>query len=223
MTEQKAYRWKPLILVGVVLLLMAAAKYFGLGDRLAELKDWIASLGGWGPLVFILIYILATLAAVPGLALTIVAGAVFGVFWGTIWVSIASTAGAGLAFLLARYFAREAVVGWLGSNEQFRKLDDLTNRHGGIMVAITRLVPVFPFNVLNYGFGLTAVNFWTYLGFSWLCMLPGTLLYVAGADLAFTGFAGGRISPGLIGVVLLAILLLFGLVRVARSKLKEEA
>jgi uncharacterized membrane protein YdjX (TVP38/TMEM64 family) len=137
-------------------------------------------------------------------------------------VSIGSTIGAGLAFLVGRYFARDAVARWLNDKEKFKKLDRLTEEHGSIIVAITRLVPVFPFNVLNYGFGLTRVKFWTYVFWSWLCMLPGTILYVVGADAVTKGLAQGRVPWALIGVVVSVVIILTLLVRQARRKLREK-
>ena len=118
--------------------------------------------------------------------MTAAAGALFGSFWGVVYVNIAATIGAALAFLVARYWARRAVVNWLQGNARFQKLDALTSKHGAVIVAVTRLVPLFPFNLLNYGFGLTRVGFWTYLFWSWLCMLPGTVLYVVGTDAVLT-------------------------------------
>ncbi len=218
--------WRPLLLIAVLLALFVAARYFDLGERLTELRAWIDGLGVWGPLAFIAIYILATVAMIPGSGPTVIAGGLFGSLWGTIYVSIASTTGATLCFLIARYMARGAVSDWLEGQDRFQKLDRLTETHGGWIVAITRLVPVFPFNLLNYGFGLTRVRFWTYVGFSWLCMLPGTLLYVAGADTVVQAVAAGRIPWGMI-VFLVALLgALVGIGFVARRKLRsaeEEA
>jgi len=141
-------------------------------------------------------------------------------------VSIASTTGAALCFLIARYMARGAVSDWLEGQERFRKLDRLTETHGGWIVAVTRLVPVFPFNLLNYGFGLTRVRFWTYVGFSWLCMLPGTLLYVAGADTVVQAVAEGRVPWAMLAFLVVLLGALVGIGVVARRKLRsaeEEA
>jgi uncharacterized membrane protein YdjX (TVP38/TMEM64 family) len=172
-----------------------------------------------------LIYIAATVAAIPGSALTIAGGALFGSFWGVVVTLHAAVLGASLAFLVSRYFARESVVKWLGKNEKFQRLDKLTQEHGAIIVALTRLVPIFPFNLLNYGFGLTKVPFWTYVFWSWLCMLPGSILYVVGSDAVFTAVARGEIPWPLVGVLFGVIAVLTVLVRAARRKLamKEQA
>ncbi|MDP7423361.1 MAG: TVP38/TMEM64 family protein, partial [bacterium] len=157
-----------------------------------------------------------------GSALTAGAGILFGSTLGVVCVSIASTLGAGLAFLVARYFARQSVEGWLAGNDTFRKLDEMTGRHGAIIVAITRLVPIFPFNLLNYGFGLTRVSFWTYVLWSWLCMLPGTVLYVVGADAITSGIAKGEIPWGLLGVLAAVIVVLVFLVKMAKNKIEDD-
>ncbi|MFP3868700.1 MAG: FAD-containing oxidoreductase [Desulfobacteraceae bacterium] len=212
--------WRPILLLTVIVALLVLARLFGLGDKLGALRDWIRSLGAWGPLVFMLLYIAAAVAAIPGSAMTVAGGALFGSFWGVILTLNAATIGASLAFLISRYFAREAMVRWLGHNEKFQRLDRLTEEHGAIIIALMRLVPLFPFNLLNYGFGLTKVSFWTYVFWSWLCMLPGTVLYVVGAD-AFTKGLVQRQMPWVLIAILagMAVVLTF-LVRSARRKLQ---
>jgi uncharacterized membrane protein YdjX (TVP38/TMEM64 family) len=214
--------WRPVLLLTVIIAVLIVAKTLGVGEKLGMLRDWINSLGAWGGIVFVFLYIIAVVAALPGSALTITAGAIFGSVFGVILVSLSSTIGAGLAFLIARYLARDAIVRWLSTNEKFRRLDQLTERHGAIIVALTRLVPIFPFNLLNYGFGLTRVPFWTYLFWSWLCMLPGTILYVVGADVLTKGIAKGS-APWALILALVAIAgILAYLVRYARRKLNEK-
>lgn len=212
--------WRPVALLAVVIAILVLGRVFGIGGRLEALRDWIATLGPWGPLVFVLVYVVATVAALPGSVLTIAAGALFGSVLGIILVSISATLGASLAFLMGRYFAREAVVGWLGQNQKFQRLDQLTEEHGAIIVALTRLVPIFPFNLLNYGFGLTRVPFWTYVFWSWLCMLPGTALYVVGADAFTKGLAQGKVPWSLIAALAAVAGILTLLVRGARQKLQ---
>lgn len=220
--NKKAGWWRPLLVIGILLAVIILARIFGIGERLGALRDWIGAMGMWGPFVFVFLYIAAVVAAVPGSALTVAAGALFGSILGVILVSIASTAGASLCFLIARYFARDAVAGSLSTREKFRRLDLLTEEHGAIIVALTRLVPIFPFNLLNYGFGLTKVRFWTYVFWSWLCMIPGTVLYVVGADALAKGIAQGRVPWGLIAGVAGAGIVLAVLIRYARQRLREK-
>jgi len=211
---------KPLLLGLVLVAMLIAAKAFGLGARLDDLRAWILELGAWGPVVFIVLYAVAVVAAVPASVLTIAAGAMFGSVLGVASVSVASTLGAALAFAVARWFARDSVTRWLGDNERFAALDRMTAEHGAIMVAITRLVPIFPFTLLNYGFGLTGVRFGTYVLWSWLCMLPGTILYVVGADAVTKGLAEGRVPWSLVGVVVAVAVGLTLVVRRARRSLQ---
>jgi len=212
-------RWRPIALIATIVVVLVAAPALGIGDRLLELREWIAGLGAWGPWVFVGLYIVAVVAALPGSAITLVAGALFGSVVGIAVVSAGSTIGAGLSFLIARYFARDAAARWLMSNEKFRRLDQMTEKHGAIIVALTRLVPIFPFNLINYGFGLTRVRFGTYLFWSWLCMLPATAVFVVGADAVTAGFTSGRIPWGLVLAAVGLATVLVVIVRQARQRL----
>lgn len=214
--------WRPLLLVVVVIVIFVLALKLNLGARLGDLQEWIKSLGTLGPIVFIAIYVVATVLSIPGSVITIAAGVLFGSVLGVILVSIASTIGASLAFLIARYFARGAVDQWLSKSEKFQKLDNLTEKHGAIIVAITRLVPIFPFVLLNYGFGLTKVRFWTYVFWSWVCMLPGTILYVVGTDAIATALREGRIPWVLVIALVIIIAVVIVVTRAARRKLREK-
>jgi len=221
--EPSSRPWVKPVLLGLVLVVMlVAANVFGLGARLEDLRAWILDLGAWGPVVFIALYAVAVVAAVPASVLTIAAGAMFGSVVGVALVSVASTLGAAMAFAVARWFARDSVSRWLGTNERFSALDRMTSEHGAIVVAITRLVPIFPFTLLNYGFGLTGVRFRTYILWSWLCMLPGTILYVVGADAVSKGLAEGRVPWLLVGIVVAVAVSLAMIVHRARHALQNR-
>jgi uncharacterized membrane protein YdjX (TVP38/TMEM64 family) len=138
----------------------------------------VDGLGFWGPVAFAAAYALAAVLLVPGAALTLAAGAVFGLFWGTFTVSIASTTAAAIAFLIARYLARGAVARRAERAPKFRAIDRAIGEGGWKIVALLRLSPAVPFTLLNYILGLTAIGFWPSLFASWISMLPGTLLYV---------------------------------------------
>ena len=214
--------WRPISLLAAVAAIIVLSYVFGIGEKLGALREWIHSLGTLGPVVFILIYTGAVVAALPGSAITIIAGAIFGSVVGVIVVSIASTIGASLAFLIGRYFARDAIQRWLSKREKFHKLDDLTERHGAIIVALIRIVPIFPFNFVNYGFGLTSVRFWTYVFWSWVCMLPGTILYVVGTDAITQAIIQKSVPWPLISVIIGVGIILVILVKAARRRLHEE-
>jgi uncharacterized membrane protein YdjX (TVP38/TMEM64 family) len=214
--------WRPIVLGFIIIALMVLSYVFNLGGRLGELREWILSLGSYGPLVYILIYIVAVVFAIPGSIITILGGVLFGSVVGVVAVSIGSTIGASLAFLISRYVAREAIVQRFESNKKFHRLDQLTKEHGAIIVAITRLLPFFPFNLLNYGFGLTHVPFWTYVFWSWVCMLPGTVLYVVGTDAVVSAISEKRIPWGLIIIFVIILGIITILVNQARKKLKSK-
>ncbi|MBI2841393.1 MAG: TVP38/TMEM64 family protein [Acidobacteria bacterium] len=214
--------WRPVVLLAVITTIFVLGHLFGLGDRLGAFRDWIRSLGAWGPAAFVLLYAAAAVAAIPGSLLTVAAGALFGTLLGVLLVSIASTLGASLAFLTARYFARDAVTRWLSGNEKFRQIDQLTARRGAIIVGLTRLVPLLPFDLLNYAFGLTNIPFRTYVFWSWLCMLPGTVLYVAGTDALLSGIAQRAIPWGTIATLAIAAVVVAVLVRYARRRLNQS-
>jgi len=220
---KKSGMGRPVLLALAVIAVLVLLRFLGIAERLGELKAWIGGAGPLAPLLFILVYILAVIAALPGVALTVTGAALFGSLAGVVLVSIASTTGAGLAFLIARYAVRERMVRRFAGNETFRKLDRMTQEHGAIVVAITRLVPLFPFNLLNYGFGLTGVPFKTYLFWSWLCMLPGTILYVVGVDAVLSGLARGEIPWPLVAVAAAMGAILFFLVKMARRRLDRKS
>jgi uncharacterized membrane protein YdjX (TVP38/TMEM64 family) len=214
--------WKPVVLLLLVIAVLIAAQWAGVGSWLNQIQQTIKNAGSWAPLLFIVIYIGLTVAAVPGTPLTVAAGALFGTVLGIVYVSIASTVGAALCFLIARYFARGAAAEWLAKKKNFQKLDQMIKDHGDIIVALTRLVPLFPYNLLNYGFGLTKVAFWTYVFWTWLCMLPGTFLYVAGADAMMVALTEGKMPWLLLGFIAIVLLILIVLIQKARKILREK-
>ena len=214
--------WKLVLFAAVVFSLIVLARLFGLGERLQELRDWIEGMGNLGMVAYVGLYIVAVVAAVPGLPISIAGAAIFGALKGVILVSIGSTLGASLAFLIARYLARDAIYRRLSGNDKFQRLDGLTGQHGAIIVAITRLVPLFPFNLLNYGFGLTRIPFLTYAFWSWLCMLPGTIVYLVGTDAIISAATTGEVPWLIVGVFVVALAIVIGAVRFARGRLKEK-
>ncbi len=149
-------------------------------------------------LLFSLLYIVATALSLPGAAiLTLVAGALFGVLWGTLLVSIASTVGATLAFLMARFLLHDWVQERFG--EKIKTMNERVEKDGAFYLFTLRLVPVFPFFVINLAMGLTPIRIWTFFWVSQLGMLAGTLVYVnAGTQLAQIESLQGILSPMLL-------------------------
>jgi uncharacterized membrane protein YdjX (TVP38/TMEM64 family) len=220
-----------LVLAGVVVILvLVLAKYFGVQELLKKALDWIDSLGPTGIVLFIGIYILACVLFIPGVLLTLGAGAIFGVVKGSVIVSVGATAGATCAFLVGRYFARDWVAKKIEGNEKFRAIDDAVAGEGWKIVGLTRLSPVFPFNLLNYAFGLTKVSLRDYFFASWIGMLPGTVMYVYLGSLAgslATIGAGGE-SPGwaqwalrIVGLIATVLVTLY-VTRIAKTALAKK-
>ena len=158
--------------VAVVLLLVPV------GDLLKQVVQTAREMGVWGAALLAVVYILACILFIPGSILTMGAGFAFGVVLGTATVSVGSTLGAAAAFLLGRTLARNWVARKVSGNARFRAVDEAVGKEGFKIVLLTRLSPVFPFNLLNYSFGITKVSFWRYIVASWIGMLPGTVMYV---------------------------------------------
>ncbi len=221
------------VVVGVILVVVLAVGAFMLPVEayLSRFLAWVQTVGPWGTFVLGAGYIPAALLFVPGSLLTLGAGFVFGVGVGTVAVSLGSTLGAAAAFLLGRTFARRAIEAKVAGNPRFHALDQAVKREGFKIVLLMRLSPVFPFNLLNYAFGLTQVSFGDYVLASWIGMLPGTLMYVylgsAAQNLAAlsTGqAAGGAGRHVLFGLGLLATVVVTVFVtRLARRALDELA
>jgi uncharacterized membrane protein YdjX (TVP38/TMEM64 family) len=182
-------RWLLYATAGVALVL--ALKSLHVQDLLKSALDWIGNLGPWGPVIFVGLYVVATVLFVPGSVLTLGAGAVFGVVLGSVCVSISATLGATAAFLVGRYLARDAIARRIAKNEKFATIDRAVADEGWKIVLLTRLSPVFPFTLLNYAFGLTRVKLSHYVLASWLGMIPGTVMYVYLGSLVNVG-AGHR-------------------------------
>lgn len=213
-----------LIAVGIVLFVVA--KEFHAQDRLKQALDWISQLGPWGAVIFIAIYVVATVLFIPGSVLTLGAGAVFGVAWGSVYASIGSTLGATCAFLVGRYFARDAIARKIEGNDRFAAIDKAVAKEGWKIVGLTRLSPVFPFTLLNYAFGLTRVKLSHYVLASWIGMMPGTVMYVYVGSLAKAATGTHNRTTGewaLYGVGLLATVIVTVFVtRIAKQALAKK-
>jgi uncharacterized membrane protein YdjX (TVP38/TMEM64 family) len=180
------------LLVGV---LYAASRLLPIKDYLVSLLQWADGLGVWGPVVVVASYVVACVLLLPGSVLTLGAGFLFGVLEGTITVSIGSTLGACAAFLVGRTVARGWVERKVSGDPRFAAIDRAVGGQGFKIVLLTRLSPIFPFNLQNYGYGLTQVRFWDYALASWIGMVPGTVMFV------YFGAAAGSLAEVAAGQV----------------------
>jgi len=181
-----------------VAALVILAKQFNVQELFINLLDWIENLGVWAPAIFIGLYIIVTVFFLPGSILTLGAGVVFGVVRGSIYVSVAATLGATAAFLVGRYLARDWVAKLVAGKPRFSAVDRAIAKGGWRVVGLLRLAPAFPFNLLNYGLGITQVSLRDYFFASWIGMIPGTIMYVyfgsLAGDLVFLGSEERSIS-----------------------------
>jgi len=204
---RRRWRWMRFVLFPVVVVgLYLLGRHLGLdGGDLESLRDWMGRTGHWGILVYVAAYILAAMAGIPGLPFTMLAGALYGALFGTVLAAGASWLAAGAAFLIARYLARASVSRWLKRREAFRRMELATEKRGSLAVFLSRLFPVIPFALLNFGWGLSRVPFGTYMIWTFIGMLPGTVFYVVGGDALAQGLSKGTVSWGHV-IALLAVL-----------------
>ncbi|MCK9227746.1 MAG: VTT domain-containing protein [Syntrophorhabdaceae bacterium] len=174
------------------------------------LRTMIAGYGALAPVIYMLIYAIAPSLFLPGLPITIVGGILFGPFWGVVYAITGATIGACVAFLVSRYLAREWVAERLKS-PRWRRLDEAVERHGWRVVAFTRLIPLFPFNLLNYAFGLTKIHFVHYAVTSFFAMLPACIAFIVFSS-SLLDLIRGKVSlTFIVGVVLVVIVSMFPL------------
>src|SRR5438876_583979 len=179
----------------IVIALFLAMKFLPVQQWLGSFNDWVAQMGAVGIFIFIGVYAVATVLLAPGAILTIGAGFAFGLWKGFLAVSAGSNLGAALAFLVARFIARERVAAIAQRNEKFREIDKAIGKQGAKLIFLLRLSPLIPFNLSNYFYGLTGVKFWPYVLASWIGMMPGTFLYVyigTAGKAAVSAEAGGE-------------------------------
>ncbi len=211
------------VLIGLVFLGRSAGAY------VPQFAEWVEGLGALGPIVFILGYAVAVVAFVPGSILTLAAGAIFGLIEGTLYVFVAAVLGSAACFLIARHAAREAIEKRIDGDPRFAAIDRAVGKQGRKIVFLLRLSPAFPFNLLNYGLGLTKVKLTDYLIASF-GMLPGTLLFVysgkvAGDVAAIAGGAQTEKGAGdwallIVGLIATAIVTVY-VTRIAKKALDE--
>lgn len=185
----------------------------------AALQAWVEEAGMAGPLLFMAIYALATVLFLPGSIITLAGGALFGPLWGTLWNLTGATLGAALAFLVARYLGADWVARRAGP--RLLRLNDGVASEGWRFVAMVRLVPLLPFNLLNYALGLTRIPFLTYVLATWVFMLPGAFVYTWLGHAGRDALAGGDGTLRNITIALSLLAMMAFLPRLVR-KLKSQ-
>jgi uncharacterized membrane protein YdjX (TVP38/TMEM64 family) len=217
------------VLVVLAVVVIAAIAILPTKEYLLQFVEAVQQMGSTGPVVLAAVYVVATVLFVPGSILTLGAGFLWGVPIGIVTISVGSTLGAAAAFGLGRTLLRDVIAAKVAKNEKFRLIDAAVGEQGFKIVLLTRLSPVFPFNLLNYSFGLTRVSFRDYILASWIGMLPGTAMYVyigsalkSLADLSTGNYDGGLGQKLLFGfgLVMTVVVTVF-ITRIAQKSLRD--
>ncbi len=213
------------VVVGVVVAWRLGAFALLSLDNLDRLNAWFSDLGVWGPVVYVLVWIAASVFFLPGLPITIAGGLVFGAVWGTVWTTVGANLGAVAAFLVGRYLARGMVERRMESSAGLRRIDAGVRRQGWRMLLITRLLPVFPFNIQNYVYGVTDIRLSTFVLVSLPAMLPATIAYTFAAGSVRTGDLGRTfwyLGIAAVGFVLLSFVPKWVVSRVDARELQSQ-
>lgn len=182
-----------LILIGA----FVGSRFLPFGEWLNQFADWVRGQGAAGWIVFGVGYVAGTLLFVPGSVLTLAASVLFGFWPATLLVWLSATTGASLAFLIARFAARDAIARQVDRHPKFKELDAAIGKQGWKIVLLLRLSPLIPFNLSNYFYGLTTIGFRSYVLASALGMIPGTILYVYLGQVGQAALAGPESSRSL--------------------------
>lgn len=179
---------KTLVFFILVCTIVTSLYFFREQFQLDLLQHKLEQLGWYAPFAFILLYILATVLFLPGSVMSLLGGLLFGAYWGTLYVIFGATIGAAIAFLLGRYLAADFVTARAGN--MLTKILAGVEKEGWRFVAVVRLVPLFPFNMLNYVLGVTKVNFVAYVIASFIFMIPGAFAYSYVGSLGAAAISG---------------------------------
>lgn len=195
-----------LAILAMVVIAIMTVRATGVMEYLAQdkLQELIEGYGMLAPLIYMAIFAIAPVLFLPGLPISIVGGILFGPVWGVIYTISSATIGACVAFLVSRYLARDWIERKLKS-PRWRHLDKQVEKHGWKMVAFTRLIPLFPFNLLNYAFGLTRIRFSHYALGTFLFMLPGCIAFITFSSSLLDLMRGEISSTFLVGLLLMVL------------------
>lgn len=194
------------LLILLIIAAIVSVRFTGADQYLEQetLRQLVVGYGALAPIIYMLIYTMAPALFLPGLPITIAGGILFGPFWGVVYTITSATTGACVAFLVSRYIARDWITSKLRS-PKWQHLDRGVERNGWKVVAFTRLIPLFPFNLLNYAFGLTKIKFSHYAVTTFICMLPACIAFIVFSS-SLLDITKGKVSPAFIaGLLLIAL------------------
>ncbi|WP_105283724.1 TVP38/TMEM64 family protein [Escherichia fergusonii] len=196
----------------LAIYLVYASGIFNFISDLPHLQALIRQSGIFGYILYILLFVIATLLLLPGSVLVIGSGIIFGPFLGTLLSLVAATLASSVSFLIARWMGRELVLKYVGDTTVFQSIEKGIARNGIDFLILTRLIPLFPYNIQNYAYGLTAIAFWPYTFISAFTTLPGIFIYTFMAS----DFVTEGITLSFIFKLCLAGLILFILIQLAK-------
>ncbi|MGL5542714.1 MAG: TVP38/TMEM64 family protein [Cetobacterium sp.] len=175
-----------LVLAGLGTLLVKTGAIEYMKDR-EKLETLIKGLGPWGPIAYIAMFAIVTVTCISTLPITLAGGIIFGGIWGTLYTLVGASLGLSLSFLIARYVARKPIEAKFGNSDAFKKINEGVKNEGWFILATTRLLPIFPFGIQNYVYGLTPISFIQYAVLSTIFILPGTAVFVLLAGAVASG------------------------------------
>jgi len=207
-----------------LLAFIAFAYYIGKHTNLTHYfnREFIQSFGAWAPFIYILVYITATTLFIPGTIITLIGALLFGTWFGTLYTVIGATLGATAAFYVARYGGREFIAKLLKG--KFIKFDEGIEKNGFKIAFFFRLIPLFPFNALNFAFGLTKIKVKDYFLATMIGIIPGTFIYTyLFATIGEKVVTGGFKIKDLLTTEVLIPIILFALLIIIPMVFKKKA
>jgi uncharacterized membrane protein YdjX (TVP38/TMEM64 family) len=217
--ERRRSRWPFVVFAAFLLAVVVASRAVDLDRHVETAQAWTAALGILAPVAFVVVYVAATLIGVPGTPFTLLSPLLFGPAIAFVVMVVASGASAAAGFLIARYLARDAFTARLGETDGFARLSRLVGAHDWVVIPFLRIVPIAPFAVVNYGFGLTGIRFWRYLLWTEAAMIPVNAVLILGADALYGAAMRGTVSWPLIAAAVAAAALVAGLAVLGLRKL----
>lgn len=187
-----------------------------------KLEDVLLKVGIWGPIIFIIVLALVTITMISVVPIAVTGGIVFGPLLGILYTAIGASIGLSLAFLIARYIAKNAIEKKFGNTNAFKKINEGVERDGWFILATTRLLPIFPFGVQNYVYGLTSISFIKFALLSTIFILPGTSVFVMLAGAFASGDTKTVVTYSIIASLIFFVLMLVTKVIKKKSEMNQE-
>ena len=226
-TAKGKSRLKLILFILIIIMVVASVKIFHLEQYFSaqRLTELLGGMGIWGPVVFILLYSAGMLIGLPGTLFTVAGGLIFGTWFGTLYNVIGATIGASGAFWIARLLGSEALINKFSGQKWFDKLNKGLEENGLYYMLFIRLVPVFPFNGVNFGCGLTKITFRDYFIGTAIGIIPASFVFTnAAAELGESAKTGDFLTSGTIGAfVLLGLFALIPIIIKKRHENKQQA